>query len=271
MTYQPPHDPWHGQAPIPSPPLALPPTGDGSTTSPYPSAQLPAAPGWALQPPPKRRNTVKVVLISAVTLVLLCCGGAVISAIVAPPPQSQGQERPAAEAVPTVPASDDAAPTVTEQAPTQPAATPTEAAAPTVSASPVVQTNTVTETQRIAYQTRTVPDPSLPKGTRKVATRGVAGVKTLTYQVTVTDGVQTAKKLIKSEITKAVVTQVVRVGTKETRNCDPNYSGACVPVASDVDCAGGSGNGPAYVDGPIWVVGRDIYELDRDGDGVACD
>lgn len=26
--------------------------------------------------------------------------------------------------------------------------------------------------------------------------------------------------------------------------CDPNYSGACVPVASDVDGAGGSGNGP---------------------------
>lgn len=53
--------------------------------------------------------------------------------------------------------------------------------------------------------------------------------------------------------------------------CDPNYSGACVPIASDVDCAGGSGNGPAYVDGPIYVIGRDIYKLDRDGDGVACD
>jgi hypothetical protein len=54
-------------------------------------------------------------------------------------------------------------------------------------------------------------------------------------------------------------------------DCDPNYEGACVPVASDVDCASGSGNGPAYVDGPVYVVGSDIYELDRDGDGVACD
>lgn len=53
-------------------------------------------------------------------------------------------------------------------------------------------------------------------------------------------------------------------------SCDPNYSG-CVPVASDVDCAGGSGNGPAYVDGPIRVTGSDIYDLDRDGDGTACD
>lgn len=52
--------------------------------------------------------------------------------------------------------------------------------------------------------------------------------------------------------------------------CDSNYSG-CVPVASDVECAGGSGNGPEYVSGPIRVLGDDIYELDRDGDGVACD
>jgi hypothetical protein len=52
--------------------------------------------------------------------------------------------------------------------------------------------------------------------------------------------------------------------------CDPNYSG-CVPVASDVDCAGGSGNGPAYVQGPIQVIGKDIYGLDADHDGTACE
>lgn len=53
--------------------------------------------------------------------------------------------------------------------------------------------------------------------------------------------------------------------------CDRNYSGACVPIASDVDCAGGSGNGPAYVGGPVKVVGSDIYGLDRDGDGFGCE
>ena len=55
------------------------------------------------------------------------------------------------------------------------------------------------------------------------------------------------------------------------QDCDPNYTGACVPIASDVDCAGGQGNGPAYVAGPVYIVGQDIYELDRDGDGVACE
>jgi hypothetical protein len=54
-------------------------------------------------------------------------------------------------------------------------------------------------------------------------------------------------------------------------DCDPNYAVACVPVASDVDCANGNGNGPAYVVGPVEVIGDDIYELDRDGDRRACE
>jgi hypothetical protein len=57
-----------------------------------------------------------------------------------------------------------------------------------------------------------------------------------------------------------------------TGGCDPNYAGACVPVDSDVDCGGGSGNGPSYVYAKNFrVVGRDIYGLDRDGDGIACE
>jgi hypothetical protein len=54
------------------------------------------------------------------------------------------------------------------------------------------------------------------------------------------------------------------------QGCDPNYTG-CVPIASDVDCEGRGGNGPAYVKGPITVIGTDIYDLDRDGDGKACE
>ncbi|WP_433268066.1 hypothetical protein ACQPZF_03255 [Actinosynnema sp. CS-041913] len=57
---------------------------------------------------------------------------------------------------------------------------------------------------------------------------------------------------------------------KPQSGCDSNYSG-CVPIASDVDCQGGSGNGPAYVAGPIRVIGTDIYDLDRNGDGIACE
>jgi len=54
------------------------------------------------------------------------------------------------------------------------------------------------------------------------------------------------------------------------RSCDPNYR-PCVPVDSDVDCAGGRGNGPSYVEGPVRGVGRDPDDLDRDGDGTGCE
>ncbi len=52
--------------------------------------------------------------------------------------------------------------------------------------------------------------------------------------------------------------------------CDPNYTGDCVPIASDVDCADGEGDGPEYVEGPVTVVGEDKYGLDRDDTGVGC-
>jgi hypothetical protein len=52
--------------------------------------------------------------------------------------------------------------------------------------------------------------------------------------------------------------------------CHPSYS-PCVPIASDVDCAGGSGDGPAYVVGPVDVLGPDDYRLDADHDGVGCE
>jgi hypothetical protein len=52
-------------------------------------------------------------------------------------------------------------------------------------------------------------------------------------------------------------------------NCTPGYS-PCLPPASDYDCEGGSGNGPAYT-GPVRVTGNDIYDLDRDGDGYGCE
>lgn len=81
--------------------------------------------------------------------------------------------------------------------------------------------------------------------------------------------IATALVLKRVAISIAVLFLSALPGSAE--DCDPNYSGACVPVASDVDCAGGNGNGPAYVSGPVFVIGRDIYKLDRDGDGKACE
>jgi hypothetical protein len=132
----------------------------------------------------------------------------------------------------------------------------------------------VVETRAIAFKRVTKQDASLEVGTREVVTRGRAGVQRLTYEVTVTGGKQVGKRLVRRVVTRKPVTEVTTVGTKAVEEsgggCDPNYSG-CVPIASDVDCAGGSGNGPEYVEGPVDVVGSDVYGLDADDDGVGCE
>jgi hypothetical protein len=54
-------------------------------------------------------------------------------------------------------------------------------------------------------------------------------------------------------------------------NCSPCYPDVCLKVGvGDYDCAGGSGNGPNYIGGPVRVVGCDPFGLDRDGDGWGC-
>lgn len=52
-------------------------------------------------------------------------------------------------------------------------------------------------------------------------------------------------------------------------HCVSGYS-PCISPGPDVDCQGGSGDGPRYVQGPIRVSGRDPYQLDSDGNGVGC-
>jgi hypothetical protein len=203
------------------------------------------------------KRTVSLALAAALTALALggCGDDQGSDAADAKPAAQQLADAGATPTPPETAAADDA-----------PAADPT-----TPAAQNTIVKKTVTETAAIGYSTRTVQDSSLAKGKTTTRTAGRAGVRTLTYEVTLTGGEQTAKKLVKSVVTRKPVTKVVAVGTKRASGCDPNYSGACVPIASDVDCAGGSGNGPAYVRGPVRVVGSDIYQLDRDGDGVACD
>ena|SRR5437899_497830 len=59
--------------------------------------------------------------------------------------------------------------------------------------------------------------------------------------------------------------------TKPPANCDPSYPDACLHDGiGDYDCAGGSGNGPNYVQGPIRVLPPDPFGLDANHDGWGC-
>jgi uncharacterized protein YabE (DUF348 family) len=54
-----------------------------------------------------------------------------------------------------------------------------------------------------------VRDPNLAAGTTRTRQRGRRGTKVLTYEVTLTDGVQTAKRLVRQVVTKRPVTRII--------------------------------------------------------------
>lgn len=134
----------------------------------------------------------------------------------------------------------------------------------------------------IKFKTNKVKDSYLDKGKTETRIAGINGKKELTYETTTYNPAgcnEDKTELVKEKVTKEPVNKVVAIGNyvapeQETisttpSNCNPNYSG-CVPNAYDVDCAGGSGNGPAYT-GTVTVIGTDVYGLDYDGDGVGCE
>lgn len=162
----------------------------------------------------------------------------------------------------------------------------TTSSTPTPTPTPVVVVTNVDVAEPLPFAAVSVDDGNLDVGQSVVSTIGVNGTRVTTWAVTTVDGVETGRSAVSVVTTVAPIDQVTSVGTRVPQpapvaapapapaaggGCDPNYSGPCVPIASDVDCAGGSGNGPAYVAGPVYVVGSDIYDLDRNGDGVACD
>lgn len=61
--------------------------------------------------------------------------------------------------------------------------------------------------------------------------------------------------------------QALVAAAPASSNCDYD---PCLPPASDYDCEGGGGDGPAYT-GYVRVIGSDPYGLDADGDGVGCE
>ncbi|MEG3266381.1 G5 domain-containing protein, partial [Streptococcus suis] len=81
--------------------------------------------------------------------------------------------------------------------------------------SPVITTEEVTETKEEPYVTIRVKDPNLEEGKEEVATPGKAGVRTIVYTVTKTDGVETSRVVKSDSITTPAVNEVIKVGTKK--------------------------------------------------------
>lgn len=157
---------------------------------------------------------------------------------------------------------------------------------------PSIHTEEAVQENDLPFERTQVESDEYDLGERVVTTEGQPGVEEQRFLVTYIDGEEVQRTLVETATVREPVDEVTTIGTYEPpvapapfaaappansaeggSGCHGSYSGACVPIASDVDCAGGSGNGPAYVNGPVYIDGDDPYDLDRDrdGDGVACE
>lgn len=234
---------------------------------------------------------------AAAAVIVLATGGLSAAALTyAPAPPVVAEPAPLARPVDgarSTPTADSALPTssVASPSPTKtssaspsatPKPTPTRTAKPPPA--PVVRTVEVSVTSAIPFARTSVDDAAIPRGQSRLAVAGVDGEAVSVFSVTTVDGVETERTLIRESVSREAVAEVTAVGTYEapppvaepvpeppaSDGCHSSYADACVPIDSDVDCAGGSGNGPSYFEGIARVVGPDVYDLDRDGDGWAC-
>lgn len=106
-------------------------------------------------------------------------------------------------------------------------------------------------TKRMPFETDIVETARLAAGQREVQQAGEVGLLVRVVRLSVRSGEVIDRQLVRKFVAREPVDRVVLVGTRvepkrepdplpgRVGDCDPNYSGACVPVASDVDCAGG--------------------------------
>lgn len=112
---------------------------------------------------------------------------------------------------------------------------------------PEITVGQVLETATIPFTTATKDDNTLATGQTQVAQEGSDGVKTYTYQVTYTDGVETERVLVSETVTTPPVEKIIHNGTyvapkPKAASCNSGYvnvDGNCVRSPSD-DPAGAS-------------------------------
>lgn len=77
-----------------------------------------------------------------------------------------------------------------------------------------VTTKTIKVETPIPFKKSEIKDPSKLEGVTSITQPGVNGIKVTTYKVTFTNGRETSRKAVSSEITKQPVGEVTLVGTK---------------------------------------------------------
>lgn len=81
----------------------------------------------------------------------------------------------------------------------------------------VVEVKPETESEAVPFGREERRTDKLNKGETKVVQQGVEGVKTITYEVTYTNGQVTSRKKVSESITQEAVKEIVEIGTKESQ------------------------------------------------------
>ena len=119
------------------------------------------------------------------------------------------------------------------------------AASKAIKDEPAVTHITETLTEEIPYSSTRVENPFLEKGKTQVKVQGVKGARTSIYQVTYTNGVETARLHISTETISTPVDEVVEVGSK-TNDASPTPAPAPTPNKTPDDdpvrCEDGGSN-----------------------------
>ena len=100
-------------------------------------------------------------------------------------------------------------------------------AVPTTVVAEKEETRIETTTEEIPFETITQADTTLEKGKSRILYAGQPGVRTIQTQVTVVNGVET-RKVVKTEVTKQPISQIIGVGAKEETPVKP------APIAEKV-------------------------------------
>ncbi len=88
-----------------------------------------------------------------------------------------------------------------------------------------VQVSEVTAASAVPHETVETPDAEAFEGEKKVTVEGADGEQVTTFRVTVVDGVETAREVLTTAVTREPVTEQVAVGAKERPAAPPSTSG----------------------------------------------
>lgn len=96
---------------------------------------------------------------------------------------------------------------------------------PSAPVTPELTTRQEAREEAVPFQTVTRENPNLPKGEKRLITKGVAGVRTIVEEVKMQGEQIVSRTVVSDTITKPAIDEIVEIGTKEVRKHTPESPG----------------------------------------------